>query len=163
MQRKKDTVEQIWKLIMDTLENMKNDMNIHCEKYRAFYKEYYWNSIKIMNYDPQNKNVKLMEQMCEYSEVMVVYAQQIEKIVQDVLGDIYRFRCMENEKSEEACTQISVIRNKMEIVKIINLKYTQELETYMKCMGVVENVLRQDSKVQGYEKIKRFIQGRGKQ
>lgn len=154
-----EITDKNWQVIINTLENIKNEMNIHCEKYHLFYTEHYWNGIKISNRNHafRDRDVKLMEDLCEYSETMMVYAKQISALAQDVLEHIHSLRCADDWEGKLVSEQIIVVKNKMDILQKINLYYTQELETYVKCLQVVEKVLRSDKKISVFKRIKHFI------
>lgn len=42
-------MKENWKITLEVLENIVNDMNIHREKYKRFCTECYWSGMKISN------------------------------------------------------------------------------------------------------------------
>lgn len=159
LEKKENRLKENWKVTLDVLENIVNDMNIHREKYKRFCTEYYWSGMKISNNSNafRNTDAKLVGQLYEYSDAMMVYAEQISRLAQDILQDVYRIHCIDDSQMEHFSEQIMVIKNKMDIIQICNQKYTQELNLYVKYIEAVEKMLRQNLQISRFQRIKRFI------
>lgn len=144
--------------VLDTMRKIILALKEHKEKYKAHHTTLYWTGIKMSNNSRlyQDSDIKIVEKLCSYSGEMIVCAEGMEKIANDIYQNICQIKD-EITKELYLPDRMWDLNNKLNILILLEQGYIKEQEEYEKYIQLVNAFLRKKDKTSILKKWKNRI------